>query len=340
MIANGNVRAVAEPLPSPASASSRRSATRATRSATRCSRAAPASRRSPRFDICGLPLDAGGAGAPASTPAQWVAPMKLRRMDDDRPVSRSSPCSRRWTRRGYAATTDGDDRAGVVLGTYSAGGQATNEYLDALFTRRPGRRAGAALQQHRRQRRRGPGRPRVQAARAERDGQPQGSVGPRRDRHRGRPAARRPRATPSSPAASTRSTRPSSRRTIASRVMTPTPRSPTAPSRRSTPIAARLRAGRRRLRAVARADDGWRRAAPRPRRDPRRRRRERGGAAERLARRARSRSSARCALALDDAGLVAGGRRRGLCLGERDRTPRRGRGTRARRRSSAARAPS
>ena len=28
---------------------------------------------------------------------------------------------------------DGDDRAGVVLGTYSAGGQATNDYLDALF---------------------------------------------------------------------------------------------------------------------------------------------------------------------------------------------------------------
>ena len=34
-------------------------------------------------------------------------------------------------------TADGDDRAGVVLGTYSAGGQATSEYLDALFSGGP-----------------------------------------------------------------------------------------------------------------------------------------------------------------------------------------------------------
>jgi 3-oxoacyl-[acyl-carrier-protein] synthase II len=34
---------------------------------------------------------------------------------------------------GYTPTTDGDPRAGVVLGTYSAGGQATREYLEALF---------------------------------------------------------------------------------------------------------------------------------------------------------------------------------------------------------------
>jgi 3-oxoacyl-(acyl-carrier-protein) synthase len=34
---------------------------------------------------------------------------------------------------GYVIGESGDPRTGVVLGTYSAGGQATNEYLDALF---------------------------------------------------------------------------------------------------------------------------------------------------------------------------------------------------------------
>ena len=46
---------------------------------------------------------------------------------------RSSPCGRRWKARSYPVTTDGDARAGIVLGTYSAGGQATNEYLESLF---------------------------------------------------------------------------------------------------------------------------------------------------------------------------------------------------------------
>jgi 3-oxoacyl-[acyl-carrier-protein] synthase II len=34
---------------------------------------------------------------------------------------------------GYATVSAGDPRAGVVLGTYSAGGQATREYLEGLF---------------------------------------------------------------------------------------------------------------------------------------------------------------------------------------------------------------
>jgi 3-oxoacyl-[acyl-carrier-protein] synthase II len=34
---------------------------------------------------------------------------------------------------GYAPVSTGDPDSGVVLGTYSAGGQATNEYLEALF---------------------------------------------------------------------------------------------------------------------------------------------------------------------------------------------------------------
>ena len=59
--------------------------------------------------------------------------MKLRRMDTTGAVRARRRCSRRWRTRATSAGTDGDDRAGVVLGTYSAGGQATNEYLDALF---------------------------------------------------------------------------------------------------------------------------------------------------------------------------------------------------------------
>ena len=50
---------------------------------------------------------------------------------------RSSPCGRRWRTRSYSVTADGDARAGVVLGTYSAGGQATNEFLDSLFRSGP-----------------------------------------------------------------------------------------------------------------------------------------------------------------------------------------------------------
>ena len=41
------------------------------------------------------------------------------------------------TQAGYPITTDGDDRAGVVLGTCSAGGQATTDYLTALFSGGP-----------------------------------------------------------------------------------------------------------------------------------------------------------------------------------------------------------
>jgi 3-oxoacyl-[acyl-carrier-protein] synthase II len=65
-------------------------------------------------------------------PAQWIAPMKLRRMDTTGPYAL---VAMRQAMEGakYSVTTEGDDRAGVVLGTYSAGGQATSEYLESLF---------------------------------------------------------------------------------------------------------------------------------------------------------------------------------------------------------------
>jgi 3-oxoacyl-(acyl-carrier-protein) synthase len=65
-------------------------------------------------------------------PAAWIAPMKLRRMDATGPFALVA-LQQAMAQAGYAVKADGDPRAGVVLGTYSAGGQATSEYLDALF---------------------------------------------------------------------------------------------------------------------------------------------------------------------------------------------------------------
>jgi 3-oxoacyl-[acyl-carrier-protein] synthase II len=65
-------------------------------------------------------------------PAKWIPPMKLRRMDTTGPYALVG-IRQAMDAAGYVITTDGDPNAGVVLGTYSAGGQATNEYLEALF---------------------------------------------------------------------------------------------------------------------------------------------------------------------------------------------------------------
>jgi 3-oxoacyl-[acyl-carrier-protein] synthase II len=64
--------------------------------------------------------------------AKWISPMKLRRMDTTGPYALVA-VRQAMDLAGYTPTTDGDPRAGVVLGTYSAGGQATREYLEALF---------------------------------------------------------------------------------------------------------------------------------------------------------------------------------------------------------------
>ncbi len=65
-------------------------------------------------------------------PAKWIPPMKLRRMDTTGPLALVA-IRQAMEAAGYTVGETGDPRAGVVLGTYSAGGQATNEYLDALF---------------------------------------------------------------------------------------------------------------------------------------------------------------------------------------------------------------
>ena len=69
-------------------------------------------------------------------PAKWIPPMKLRRMDDTGPLALVI-ARQAAGQAGYPLSDAGDDRAGVVLGTYSAGGQATTDYLTALFAGGP-----------------------------------------------------------------------------------------------------------------------------------------------------------------------------------------------------------
>ena len=69
-------------------------------------------------------------------PAKWIPPMKLRRMDDTGPLALVI-ARQAAAQAGYPLSDAGDDRAGVVFGTYSAGGQATADYLTALFAGGP-----------------------------------------------------------------------------------------------------------------------------------------------------------------------------------------------------------
>jgi 3-oxoacyl-[acyl-carrier-protein] synthase II len=76
-------------------------------------------------------------GAPVTEfePAKWISPMKLRRMDPTAAyavaAARLALDDARWPTG--AGGAGGDDNAGVVLGTWTGGGQVTQEYLAALF---------------------------------------------------------------------------------------------------------------------------------------------------------------------------------------------------------------
>jgi 3-oxoacyl-(acyl-carrier-protein) synthase len=78
---------------------------------------------------CRSTLSARIAGFDA---AKWIPPMKLRRMDDTGPLALVI-ARQAVSQANYPLSAAGDDDAGVVLGTCSAGGQATTEYLTALF---------------------------------------------------------------------------------------------------------------------------------------------------------------------------------------------------------------
>jgi 3-oxoacyl-(acyl-carrier-protein) synthase len=64
--------------------------------------------------------------------ARWIPPMKLRRMDETGAFALVAVRQAIDEAR-YNVDVEGDDDAGVVLGTCTAGGRATSEYLSALF---------------------------------------------------------------------------------------------------------------------------------------------------------------------------------------------------------------
>ena len=69
-------------------------------------------------------------------PTAWVAPMKLRRLDRTG-VYALAAAKLAIADAQVALSPDGHDDVGVVLGTWSAGGQSTQLFLDALFRQGP-----------------------------------------------------------------------------------------------------------------------------------------------------------------------------------------------------------
>ena len=69
-------------------------------------------------------------------PSPWVAPMKMRRMDRTA-VYAVAATKLALEDAGVAIAAEGDDRRGVMLGTWTAGGGSTQVFLDALFKQGP-----------------------------------------------------------------------------------------------------------------------------------------------------------------------------------------------------------
>lgn len=69
-------------------------------------------------------------------PTRWIPPMKLRRMDD---TGRFAVVSARQALddAGLLPGDGGRDDVGVALGTYTAGGQSTSEFLESLWAQGP-----------------------------------------------------------------------------------------------------------------------------------------------------------------------------------------------------------
>ena len=69
-------------------------------------------------------------------PTAWVPPMKLRRLDRTG-VYAVAATKLAFADAGVEASANGDDTTGVLLGTWTAGGQSTQLFLDALFRSGP-----------------------------------------------------------------------------------------------------------------------------------------------------------------------------------------------------------
>ncbi len=70
------------------------------------------------------------------SPTDWVAPMKLRRLDRTG-VYAIAAARLALEDAGITVGPEGDASAGVVLGTWTAGGQSTQIFVDALFRQGP-----------------------------------------------------------------------------------------------------------------------------------------------------------------------------------------------------------
>ena len=103
--------------------------------ATACWPAAAASHPSPP-STSATAARASAASVTGFEPTAWIPPMKLRRMDD---TARYAVVATRqaFEDASYPLGGDGDDHAGVIMGTFTAGGQATSEYLRALHAGGP-----------------------------------------------------------------------------------------------------------------------------------------------------------------------------------------------------------
>jgi 3-oxoacyl-[acyl-carrier-protein] synthase II len=66
----------------------------------------------------------------------WVPPMKLRRLDRTG-VYALAATKLAFADSGVETKPDGDDTTGVLLGTWTAGGQSTQQFLEALFRSGP-----------------------------------------------------------------------------------------------------------------------------------------------------------------------------------------------------------
>jgi 3-oxoacyl-[acyl-carrier-protein] synthase II len=69
-------------------------------------------------------------------PATWISPMRMRRMDRTAVYAlAATKLALDDARR--SIPPEGDDRIGVLFGTWTAGGQSTHQFLDALFRSGP-----------------------------------------------------------------------------------------------------------------------------------------------------------------------------------------------------------
>ena len=109
-------------------------------------------------------------------PTAWVPPMKLRRLDrTGRLRGRGREAGVRGRAR-VASIPTATTPPACCSGTWTAGGQSTQQFLDALFRSGPTGAPALLFDSTVGNSAAGLDRPRIQAARAQRHGQPQGGV--------------------------------------------------------------------------------------------------------------------------------------------------------------------